>query len=693
MQYLFEVVTWLFTIEIIGFIALPITAYLCGALPDRGYAVSKIMGLLLLTYFSWILPYSGLGYSTSIVFASLFLLVMVSYTFYKKFGLTIDKSFVIKNELFFIGVFFIFLTIRSFSPDNYLGLDEKFMDMTFINSILRSSTFPPTDPWFSGMPMNYYYFGYLLIADLVKLTDTVLPVGFNIASAIFFALSASAAFGIGFALVKKVTFGLITFAFVLLFGNMIGFMQLLVILFFPNYYDWFYVPNADLLTRLSTFSQLPSVKIMPGGFGEVPYQVYLIGDLHPNLVSISFQMLILAALLSIIIARKITYLQAALLGLIVGFLYPLNTWDYPAYIAITVAVVFLTTKDKKNSILLSGLIVVSSFFFYLPYHLSYQKVHKIAVIFSGRTELIYFLSMYGVFIFMILYFVKNNNQLKQKSLLILFIGAILLPLALIIKFQLLILLVPLVFLSYLGIAKDNIPEKQFICLLILFGALLSLFAELFYIQDTFDKSVYFRYNTVFKLYSQIWILWGIAASYAFYEMLKKKIVYVACFLILMAMIFPVFVTLSQSSGFNVASTLDAERSIKKEHPFEYESIEWLRSKNGTPVVLQAAGFSYAWNSYVSAFTGLPTVLGWEWHEYQWRMNLEEINIRRSDVERAYTSPDYEEIKTIIEKYDLKYIYVGPVERDRYKITNVFEQEKGKFNTVFKNPEVEIYEVQ
>ncbi len=693
MQYLFEVVTWLFTIEIIGFIALPITAYLCGALPDRGYAVSKIMGLLLLTYFSWILPYSGLGYSTSIVFASLFLLVMVSYTFYKKFGLTIDKSFVIKNELFFIGVFFIFLTIRSFSPDNYLGLDEKFMDMTFINSILRSSTFPPTDPWFSGMPMNYYYFGYLLIADLVKLTDTVLPVGFNIASAIFFALSASAAFGIGFALVKKVTFGLITFAFVLLFGNMIGFMQLLVILFFPNYYDWFYVPNADLLTRLSTFSQLPSVKIMPGGFGEVPYQVYLIGDLHPNLVSISFQMLILAALLSIIIARKITYLQAALLGLIVGFLYPLNTWDYPAYIAIAVAVVFLTTKDKKNSILFSGLIVVSSFFFYLPYHLSYQKVHKIAVIFSGRTELIYFLSMYGVFIFMILYFVKNNNQLKQKSLLILFIGAILLPLALIIKFQLLILLVPLVFLSYLGIAKDNIPEKQFICLLILFGALLSLFAELFYIQDTFDKSVYFRYNTVFKLYSQIWILWGIAASYAFYEMLKKKIVYVACFLILMAMIFPVFVTLSQSSGFNVASTLDAERSIKKEHPFEYESIEWLRSKNGTPVVLQAAGFSYAWNSYVSAFTGLPTVLGWEWHEYQWRMNLEEINIRRSDVERAYTSPDYEEIKTIIEKYDLKYIYVGPVERDRYKITNVFEQEKGKFNTVFKNPEVEIYEVQ
>jgi uncharacterized membrane protein len=75
------------------------------------------------------------------------------------------------------------------------------------------------------------------------------------------------------------------------------------------------------------------------------------------------------------------------------------------------------------------------------------------------------------------------------------------------------------------------------------------------------------------------------------------------------------------------------------------------------------------------------------------MNLTEINIRRDDVEIAYTSPDYEKIKSIIDKYNITYIYVGPVERDRYKITGVFEKEKEKFKLVFKNLEVEIYQVQ
>ncbi|MCE8422875.1 MAG: hypothetical protein J5U16_02950 [Candidatus Methanoperedens sp.] len=69
--------------------------------------------------------------------------------------------------------------------------------------------------------------------------------------------------------------------------------------------------------------------------------------------------------------------------------------------------------------------------------------------------------------------------------------------------------------------------------------------------------------------------------------------------------------------------------------------KWLREKKGTPIVLEAAGFSYTRNSYVSTFTGLPTVLGWVWHEYQLRMDLEEIDIRRSDVEKAYASPDYD----------------------------------------------------
>lgn len=694
MQYFFDIISWLFVIEIIGLITLPIAGYICRTLPDRGYSVSKILGILLMTYFSWILTYSGIDYSTFSVFFSLFLVLMISFIFYRKFGLDINTSFAIKNEFFFASIFFIFLIIRSYSPDNYWETGEKFMDISFINSILRSTTFPPIDPWLSGKPMNYYYFGYLLIADLMKLTGSVFSVGFNIASAIFFALSAGAAFGIGYALIKKARFGLVAFIFVLFLGSLVGFVQLFVILFFPSYYGKFHVPNGDLFTRLTTFNQWPSINIIPGGVFEVPYHVYLVGDLHPDMVSISFHLLILSMVLCALTARTITPIQTIMFGLIVGFFYPLNTWDYPTYITIIIISIFLIIKNFKKAILFSGFILVLSYILYLPYHLDFQKVHEIKVVASGRTELVQYLLIFGTFIFMIFYLLLNNNQSVRKNWIKWLAGlTVLTIIAFISGFQLLVLLVPLAILSYSKMIKEKIPEKQFIYLIVLIGVLLSFFVEMFYLKDNMGKLGYFRFNTIFKLYLQIWIMWGIAASYAFYELSNKKLIYIVYILLIMASIYPIFVTISQSGGFNVAPGLDGEKTIEKGHPYDYQAIEWLRNMTGTPVVLQAAGFSYAWNSYASIFTGLPTVLGWEWHEYQWRMDLEEINIRRSDVERAYTSPDYGEIKTIISKYDVKYIYIGPVERDRYKITDIFERKKEKFKSVFKNTEVEIYEVQ
>lgn len=206
------------------------------------------------------------------------------------------------------------------------------------------------------------------------------------------------------------------------------------------------------MTRLSSFSQWPSLNIIPGSISEAPYYAYLIGDLHPNLISISFQLLILAVLLNILIDRKITCIQAIMLGLMSGFFYPLNTWDYPVYIVIILAVVFLTIKKAKDSILTSGVIVIVSYVLYLPYHLSFQKVSEIAVISSGRTELIHYFLILGTFIFMISYYLINNIQLVKKDWLKWLAGlSVLIPFAFIIKFQLLVILVPLVFLAYSGL--------------------------------------------------------------------------------------------------------------------------------------------------------------------------------------------------------------------------------------------------
>ncbi len=70
---------------------------------------------------------------------------------------------------------------------------------------------------------------------------------------------------------------------------------------------------------------------------------------------------------------------------------------------------------------------------------------------------------------------------------------------------------------------------------------------------------------------------------------------------------------------------------------------------------------------LSAWTGVPTPLGWPGHEIQWRGDDTEVRARLSDLERVYTSDDGEEILHLLHKYDATYLYIGPCERQRFAL--------------------------
>jgi len=99
---------------------------------------------------------------------------------------------------------------------------------------------------------------------------------------------------------------------------------------------------------------------------------------------------------------------------------------------------------------------------------------------------------------------------------------------------------------------------------------------------------------------------------------------------------------------------------------EYDASEWLwHEVRGTPVILEAVGDSYTGYGRVSSRTGLPTVLGWPWHEQLWRGSLAPQAGRKEDVALAYTTTDPEEAKAILERYAVEYVYVGSLERLQY----------------------------
>lgn len=124
-------------------------------------------------------------------------------------------------------------------------------------------------------------------------------------------------------------------------------------------------------------------------------------------------------------------------------------------------------------------------------------------------------------------------------------------------------------------------------------------------------------------------------------------------------------------------------------------IEWLRENvEGSPVIVEAVGPLYRWTGRISEYTGLPTVIGWDWHQIQQRTDYAGLVAeRRNETEVFFRDPGVEFAEGFLRKYNVRYVIVGTEER-------VHGSEPGlaKFETmdaltaVFRDGENVIYEV-
>jgi len=122
---------------------------------------------------------------------------------------------------------------------------------------------------------------------------------------------------------------------------------------------------------------------------------------------------------------------------------------------------------------------------------------------------------------------------------------------------------------------------------------------------------------------------------------------------------------------------------------------------GSPVIAEAntepRGL-YRWGSRVSIYTGLPTIVGWSWHQRQQRSATpgEWIDGRINDVRVLYSDPDPEVAVDLLRKYEVRYIYLGELERIYYPGPGLDKFEvmraQGLLDLVYHNEKVRIYEV-
>lgn len=157
--------------------------------------------------------------------------------------------------------------------------------------------------------------------------------------------------------------------------------------------------------------------------------------------------------------------------------------------------------------------------------------------------------------------------------------------------------------------------------------------------------------------------------------LSGKLVWMVAFLLLVlgALVYPLFATDARTGQYHQQVGLDGAQFLETLYPGDAAAIRWINTHiTGDPVIVEATGGEYSDYARISTFTGLPTVLGWAGHEYQWRVNwlndpanAVDFNQRAADLDTIYTSADARLVVQLLHRYHAGYLYVGALERQKY----------------------------
>jgi YYY domain-containing protein len=552
------VLWWLVIVELLGLAAFPLVYLAFPGLRDRGWGLSKIAGVLLLGYLTW-LPASlrVLPFDHWVVVAVFALLVAVGAALAWRRRAELAAFFrehwrlLAICEAAFLVAFLYFTWVRALDPDLwhiYRG-GEKPMELAFLNAILRSRYLPPYDPWFSGGYINYYYYGQYLVAVLVKLTGIAPTTAFNLAIPLLFGMTFSAAYTVVAGLVGRWWAGLAGGISLVVIANLDGLRQLVG--------QW----RALLAHQpVPLFDYWASSRVIPYTINEFPYWSFLYADLHAHLIDLPITVLIIAGCASLLASASRPGWRSAAgtlawLALALGAAWCTSTWDVPTYallIVVTLALrlVVVHTHDKRESwrgwlswrlfrpyLLALALTFAATYVLYLPFHATFQNFVSGVGTVTTPTDPTQFVLLFGIWLFLLAsyFFLELRDDIEERlvstgaalpegstrRLWLLLAGS---ALALLAVFSLglkALLLLLIVVGLYLALTRRHTPLTLVTYTLLLLGLCVAFGVELIYIRDFLDNSPWERMNTVFKFYYQVWTFFALGGALAFTQIAAR----------------------------------------------------------------------------------------------------------------------------------------------------------------------------
>ncbi len=486
---------------------------------------------------------------------------------------------------------------------------------------------------------------------------------------------------------------------------------------------------------------------------EIPFFTFLYGDLHAHMIAMPLHFIVMAfALNEVLLAGRdsrgsaVRWLALALGAGTAGLLRATNTWDWITYMLLGVAAVGFAwwlawrTLSRRALIDLSlrvGGFVALSFVAALPYTTWYAATYgRVLPWTGGKTPLWAYFDLHGLFLFLIASLLVWDTARWFRSvyvrdlrgmwwlLVALALAAAALALGLLFTamagYQAALVAVPLiVWIAVLFFRAGQTREMQVV--LVLAGLALSLTLGVEFVVLDGDIG---RQNTVFKFYIQAWMLFAAAGGAAFAWLMRAADNWsgrlrgwwlaATALLVAVAALYPVMASRGKALDRMTAEvpfTLDgmtwmqyaqhAENGVWLELADDYALIRWLQENvQGTPVIVEAqSAREYLWSGRVAINTGLPSVLGWRFHQTQQR-TLDPlpslVNQRRANINGFYSTTDIAAAWRMIQFYDIEYVIVGGLERAYYPEVGLAKFEEmaraGMLERVFEHGEAVVYRV-
>lgn len=718
------VLQWWMVLFLLGIGIMPVTFRLFPFYFDKGYPFSKILGSIIVAYAVFLVGIIRLAPFTPQTIIGVGLILTA--TSYFSFARKSDFQNILRQkwltfaieELLFLTVLMIWAYIHSFGPDIH-GL-EKFMDFGFVNSLLRTTYFPPRDMWFTPYAINYYYFGHLVTAMLTKLSGLPSYITFNLMLSTIVAFCFTLSFSIGsnlftnlfenerVAKLKLILSGILSACLVTLGGN----LHILYAFFVPydtnNPVPMWQLPFKPL-TFPNNYWYPNATRFIYHTIHEFPIYSWTVADLHGHVLDIPFVLLTISFLFSLLLIQtnqkkddeavvgKVFLVKPYYLifiGLLLATMYMTNAWDGAIYwllSALTLLYIHCTKLSVYKNILDKEQLVIKN----NKKHRLSLKLKKWKIAWSRDVLLSLLVVTTCLLLFATPYNFFFNTSAYDHGIGVNCAPVFLTKIGKIGPFlfeqgycqhsywwELLTLygffyFFAIVFGIFMFRYKRYTVTDVFVSLLILLSTFLIIVPEFFYLKDIY--TTYFRANTMFKLVFQAFIMLSLSSGYIIVRMATllpfvraKKRIFIFCFFVVAAilvglvMTYPYIAVTSYYGNFKTYQGLNGINYLKTLYPDDYAAINWINENiKGQPVMLEAQGDSYTDYARISANTGLPTVLGWTVHEWLWRGSYNVPAPRITDVQTLYDTTDLQTAKQLLSEYHVQYVYVGNLERQKY----------------------------